>query len=371
MANNHFDALPLSGVEVPGRRGKYIDVEVYGNLFASTGTFDGVTITNATITNADIDQLSFSKIVAGTSPSTETLQLGGSFVTGTSGARVEINANTDAGTIAMYTGSGSEFDNGRIRIDNTSGTYGQLLIDGPNFGASASEEGYGYLNLVSRTDTTPDRSQVTLTAVSDGAWEALTEIQAAADSGDASVEITASSTSGAGTITMTADDIVLSADQVQIPDGSASAPALTFSATGQQDVGIYRSGTDEISFATGGGQRWIIDSSGFLKGTSATGSVAMRNSTTGASSPDYSFRGDTNTGMYRAGADQIGFATNGAQRLLVDNSVVAVQAGLFRLPVKASTGDPTATDEGDMYVNSVDNVLKVYEGGSWRTVASW
>jgi len=37
-----------------------------------------------------------------------------------------------------------------------------------------------------------------------------------------------------------------------------------------------------------------------------------------ASSPGYSFSGDTNTGIFRASADALGFATNGVERLRID-----------------------------------------------------
>jgi hypothetical protein len=42
--------------------------------------------------------------------------------------------------------------------------------------------------------------------------------------------------------------------------------------------------------------------------------------------------------------------------------------------VKTTTGDPSPSggaQDGDMVLNTFDNALKVYEGGSWRTVASW
>ena len=56
MPLGHFDALPEGegSNEFPKRRGKYIDVEVFGELFATSGTFDSVTISNATITSATI-----------------------------------------------------------------------------------------------------------------------------------------------------------------------------------------------------------------------------------------------------------------------------------------------------------------------------
>ena len=45
-------------------------------------------------------------------------------------------------------------------------------------------------------------------------------------------------------------------------DGTSSAPSLTN--TGDTDTGLYFSGADEVSVATGGTQRLSVDSSGHL-----------------------------------------------------------------------------------------------------------
>lgn len=37
---------------------------------------------------------------------------------------------------------------------------------------------------------------------------------------------------------------------------------------------------------------------------------------------------------------------------------------------KGSTGDPTGK-EGMIYINTTDNVVKIYADGAWRTLASW
>lgn len=41
---------------------------------------------------------------------------------------------------------------------------------------------------------------------------------------------------------------------IQMPDGSAGAPSITFS--GDTNTGIYRSGIDTLNFATGGTSHW-------------------------------------------------------------------------------------------------------------------
>ena len=421
MVDAFFGPLPDVEAENPLRRGKFIDVEVYGELFASVGTFDSVTITNATIsgtttindapindatidnatiTNANIDELAYSKIVAGTNPNTLThsgsfvvtgdLDVSGSislsgdltmtgtgvFATASSGARIEIdNSGLGAERLSFYTGATGEYNEAYIETTDLNPIdAATMYLRGPDLGG-ATNGGYGEFTVTSSDALS--KSQFVLNTYAIGTWAADTDVSATAGgSGAATVDLLASADSGNSTVTITAGsnsgtaDIVLSADQVQIPDGSVSAPALTFSATGQQDVGIYRSTTDEINFATAGVERAAISNGGFTVGTT-TGWARIRYASPAANQPSYTFQGDTGTGMYRPAAAQIGFSTNSGQRLLIDDDVVVVKTGLFRLPVKGSTGDPTATDQGDMYVNSVDNVLKVYEGGSWRTVASW
>ncbi|GIW68177.1 MAG: hypothetical protein KatS3mg099_125 [Candidatus Parcubacteria bacterium] len=59
--------------------------------------------------------------------------------------------------------------------------------------------------------------------------------------------------------TLTASSL-LATTSLQLPDGSAAAPALTF--TNDTDTGLYRGGTDILRLVTGGQDRVTIDASG-------------------------------------------------------------------------------------------------------------
>lgn len=142
-------------------------------------------------------------------------------------------------------------------------------------------------------------------------------------------------------------------------DGSASAPAFSF--ISDTDTGLYLRGTGEIGFSSGTTLIAAFGSYG-LNIVSPSGT---------ASAPSIYWGNDSNTGLYRAAENQIGFTTGGTNRFLIGDGVVAVNANLFRLPVKTSAGDPTATDEGDMYVNTSSNTVRVYADAAWRTIASW
>jgi len=153
-------------------------------------------------------------------------------------------------------------------------------------------------------------------------------------------------------------------------DGSAAAPAFAFNS--DSNTGIYRSGADELSFATGGTQRLVISSSGVVSvngNTVLTGGEA--NSVTSAMivdgtivnadvnasaaiagtkvSPDFGSQAitttgiinangkvsfplgsaaapsllpgsDTNTGIFSPGADSLAITTAGTQRVTVNSS---------------------------------------------------
>ena len=62
-------------------------------------------------------------------------------------------------------------------------------------------------------------------------------------------------------------------------------------------------------------------------GGTMTGQLLLDNSA-GASAPAISFNNDTNTGIYRTGANKIGFATAGTERVEISNSGLDVSNGL-------------------------------------------
>lgn len=43
----------------------------------------------------------------------------------------------------------------------------------------------------------------------------------------------------------------------------------------------------------------------------------------------------------------------------------------FKLPVKATTGDPSSPEDGDVYVNTFDNKARLYADGAWRDLTTW
>lgn len=97
-----------------------------------------------------------------------------------------------------------------------------------------------------------------------------------------------------------------------VPLGTVSAPGIAF--TGDPNTGIYSPAGDQIAFATGGTQRLNITTAALLP------TLPIRGADGTAANPAYSFSGDTDTGIYRVGANQLGIATNGTLAVVVDAS---------------------------------------------------
>ena len=76
-----------------------------------------------------------------------------------------------------------------------------------------------------------------------------------------------------------------------------------------------------------------------LKGGSTMTGPMLGDDGSGASTPAYAFDGDADTGMFRAGANSLGFATAGVQRFSVSDSGLDITDGL-PLRFQDSSGSP-------------------------------
>jgi len=124
-----------------------------------------------------------------------------------------------------------------------------------------------------------------------------------------------------------------------LPVGSAAAPAGTF--TGDTDTGIYRVGANDIGISAGGTLRFDVSA------TAATLALPLVLPVGSAAAPAGTFTGDTDTGIYRVGANNIGVATNGV--LAFDVSATAVT---FALPAIFSSESITPADGGTLTITA-------------------
>jgi hypothetical protein len=150
-----------------------------------------------------------------------------------------------------------------------------------------------------------------------------------------------------------------------ISDGTAGTPGLRFNS--DTNTGLYRIGADNVGFSLGGTLRWDIDT------TDIVSTLPLRGPSGSASSPTFSFSGDSNTGVYLSGTDQVGLSAGGTVRLSVDPTDVTSTlpyigpVGSASAPTYSFSGD---TDTG-FYVTAgalrtaVDGVeyLRVNSGG--------
>ncbi len=136
------------------------------------------------------------------------------------------------------------------------------------------------------------------------------------------------------------------------PSGTASVPSITFN--DDLDTGIFNSGANQVSFATGGSERLRIDSAGQIE------SVSLGT----AAAPAFSFTTDPNTGFYSPGADQLAITTNGTERFRVSqNGVVTVKNGAV-----AEIG--TLTDAATITPDFATNCNFTVTLGGNRTIAN-
>jgi hypothetical protein len=107
---------------------------------------------------------------------------------------------------------------------------------------------------------------------------------------------------------------------VLFQDGTESLPSIAFAS--QPNTGIYRAGASTLSFSANGFVRALVNNAGF---TAVSGQIFGLAQV--AASPTYSFSGDTDTGMYQAGANQIGLATGGVARWYINSAGDFIQDG--------------------------------------------
>lgn len=154
--------------------------------------------------------------------------------------------------------------------------------------------------------------------------------------------------------------------------GTALLPSYSFN--GDPNTGVYSPGADSIGFATNGVERVRINSVGAILG--ANGAVA---------SPSHSFLSDSNTGAWRSAADTYDISTNGiqgfrmtsAQKVSLGTPATQTQGQAARLHLTATSatvcqrtmGNNTGGDGATDLYNPSTGVFTVAVNGSSPTTA--
>ena len=170
---------------------------------------------------------------------------------------------------------------------------------------------------------------------------------------------------------------------LRLPDGAQGTPALNF--TSGTNSGLFYT-SNSVNTAIGGSQRLqvgltTLTSAGVLRGPDGTAAL-----------PAFAFSSGTNAGMWRVGTDQIGFSTGGTNRLTL--STTALTSTLpVTLPADPTTALQAATKQyvdnkgatasvsgtapgspvtGQIWWDSTKKTLSIWSGTVWEPVqATW
>ena len=192
-----------------------------------------------------------------------------------------------------------EFGSGTFRgsIIATSGELGTLDVTGNIFLTSG--------DIITLKNPGTNDAWLEISSSSEGRLQWIKRFAGPTDLPMAELGLDAS-----GTLSM------LSNSQFGFAQGSATSPGITFRL--DQDTGIYQPAANQIGFTTAGVVRVRIGTGHLQTGNAGTGTAAILvNGVGNASSPSYTWAGDSDTGMYRSSANTVDFATGGVRRLAI------------------------------------------------------
>lgn len=109
---------------------------------------------------------------------------------------------------------------------------------------------------------------------------------------------------------------------LELTDGSAAAPALTFD--NDTDTGVYRKGANNMALVVSGAEVLDVQTAGVdITGyVTLTGQTRLANGT--ESAPGLCFNGDADSGLYNIAPNNIGLSLNAVKRVDFSTSGVAV-----------------------------------------------
>lgn len=231
---------------------EFNNVTVRGIIEAGAGSdVDWSYISNVTIDNADITDLSFSKITAGTGTATLTMGTGGVIRTAASGERFEITGGTNASDLTWYNSSGGTV--GYIGVDPSDhlwlkSTSNQIITEGSFIKLNANTGGSVQLGV---------NGTYGLIHSSGNTYIGTAQIGNTLDLNTYGPSITG---------------------QLKAANGSLGAPAYSFS--GDTNTGMYWNGSGVIGFSNNGTLRLQVSTTTAVTGPlSVSGTSAQITST--------------------------------------------------------------------------------------------
>jgi len=133
---------------------------------------------------------------------------------------------------------------------------------------------------------------------------------------------------------------VIFAGTIKGSAGSVGSPAIILN--GDTDTGFYYSGANDMGVSVAGTLVGRFVNGSFKSGGTNGGWKLMTSSGAGSAGlPPYSFEGDEDTGMYRTGADAIGFTVGGVKKVEIaaDGHLTAYQKFTCQSDFRQTYGD--------------------------------
>lgn len=416
-----FGPLPRSDGNLPTRRGKFIDVEVFGNINASSGTLGDLTLTGTLTVTGTISggayvggDIESSNWVSGggTSPATSLPD-----ASATVGYYLDASAGAAQFLGTIFLGTDIRISSGLLQF----GTTPHSSISGPgttsliniltnmikfNHRAAVHTDVDSGMTLAALRgsassgtnlydDVYPNISRWVSAEANDGNNPRATfntRIGGAShynevDSGSGPYyySVIRGESMASTVITPQVDDVgqppvthVYVNDatygssttiygQILSQNGTASLPAHSF--YNDTDTGMYRYGSDVIGWSSAGVRVMALDST-YWYGAGTDGgktSVPIIRIVTGtAATPTYAFNDDTDTGMYLFGTNTIGWSVAGAlgMKLTADKALRVQGQGIA---FEGTNGTGTANNIGIKWSSPnfyarVDNAVEAVIG---------
>jgi hypothetical protein len=119
------------------------------------------------------------------------------------------------------------------------------------------------------------------------------------------------------------DGVVEFADPTEFSDGNAAAPGVAFNTN--PDMGMFVIGADNLGLSVAGVQKLGIDAN------IATWATVQRGSSGSAGAPQYSFSAESNLGIFRPGAAQLGFTAAGVEQFRISAGNISLLGDTVQL----------------------------------------
>jgi hypothetical protein len=140
---------------------------------------------------------------------------------------------------------------------------------------------------------------------------------------------------------------------------------------GSLTTGFYRSAADQIGVTVAGALLWEFSASLF-GGKQLVGSPQMVGNAVGATVANFSFNGDTDTGMGRAGANALNLITGAVAALQIDASQQITTVTSFTSGGTNDFGFNATTTLNDAGAAGGSDVFRLYKGNITATdVTGW